>query len=76
MRKVAEETHVCLQYMHIPDRDRCNWLRERIETPEEVSLVPPSAAKAFLQPYIYYVYSGIQGVARHILCCVEVSGLM
>lgn len=23
--------------MHIPDRDRCNWLRERIETPEEVS---------------------------------------
>lgn len=23
-----------LQYMHIPDRDRCNWLRERIETPE------------------------------------------
>jgi hypothetical protein len=27
----------CLQYMHIPDRDRCNWLRERIETPELVS---------------------------------------
>jgi hypothetical protein len=25
-----------LQYMHIPDRDRCNWLRERIETPELV----------------------------------------
>jgi hypothetical protein len=24
---------LCLQYMHIPDRDRCNWLRERIETP-------------------------------------------
>lgn len=24
------------EYMHIPDRDRCNWLRERIETPEEV----------------------------------------
>jgi hypothetical protein len=23
--------------MHIPDRDRCNWLRERIETPELVS---------------------------------------
>ncbi|KAF8071292.1 ogdh [Scenedesmus sp. PABB004] len=22
------------EYMHIPDRDRCNWLRERIETPE------------------------------------------
>jgi hypothetical protein len=22
--------------MHIPDRDRCNWLRERIETPELV----------------------------------------
>ena len=21
--------------MHIPDRDRCNWLRERIETPEQ-----------------------------------------
>ena len=27
----------CLQFMHIPDRDRCNWLRERIETPEKVS---------------------------------------
>lgn len=26
-----------MQYMHIPDRDRCNWLRERIETPELVS---------------------------------------
>ncbi len=26
-----------LQFMHIPDRDRCNWLRERIETPEKVS---------------------------------------
>lgn len=25
------------EYMHIPDRDRCNWLRERIETPELVS---------------------------------------
>ncbi|CAN4090118.1 unnamed protein product [Withania somnifera] len=21
------------EYMHIPDRDKCNWLRERIETP-------------------------------------------
>ena len=28
-----------LQYMHIPDRERCNWLRERIETPEEVGLL-------------------------------------
>ena len=27
---------VRVQYMHIPDRERCNWLRERIETPEEV----------------------------------------
>lgn len=25
------------EFMHIPDRDRCNWLRERIETPEEVN---------------------------------------
>ncbi len=24
-----------LQYMHIPDRDKCNWLRARIETPEK-----------------------------------------
>ena len=24
------------EYMHIPDRERCNWLRERIETPEKV----------------------------------------
>ena len=22
--------------MHIPHRERCNWLRERIETPEKV----------------------------------------
>lgn len=21
--------------MHIPDRDKCNWLRARIETPEK-----------------------------------------
>ena len=27
---------VRMQFMHIPDRDRCNWLRERIETPEQV----------------------------------------
>lgn len=24
--------------MHIPERDKCNWLRERIETPEEMAL--------------------------------------
>ena len=23
------------EYMHIPDRDRCNWLRDRIETPNK-----------------------------------------
>lgn len=23
------------EYMHIPDRERCNWLRDRIETPEK-----------------------------------------
>lgn len=28
--------HCAVQYMHIPDRERCNWLRERIETAEEV----------------------------------------
>ena len=33
----AERELCALQYMHIPDRERCNWLRERIETPEEVS---------------------------------------
>lgn len=26
--------NIGFEYMHIPDRDRCNWLRERIETPE------------------------------------------
>ena len=26
------------EYMHIPDRERCNWLRERIETPEKVCI--------------------------------------
>lgn len=24
--------------MHIPERDKCNWLRERIETPEAVPM--------------------------------------
>lgn len=24
------------EYMHIPDRERCNWIRERIETPDPV----------------------------------------
>ena len=24
------------QYMHIPDRDKCNWIREKIETVEQV----------------------------------------
>ena len=23
------------EYMHVPDRDRCNWMRERIETAEK-----------------------------------------
>lgn len=32
--------------MHIPDRDRCNWLRERIETPEQVPQQP------FLRPCV------------------------
>lgn len=26
--------------MHIPDRERCNWLRARIETPEPVTFSP------------------------------------
>lgn len=25
-----------LQYMHIPERERCNWIRERIETVDPV----------------------------------------
>ena len=25
------------EYMHIPDRDRCNWLREKIEAPTSIS---------------------------------------
>ena len=29
------------QYMHIPIRDQCNWLRERIETAEPVRTNPP-----------------------------------
>ncbi len=28
------------QYMHIPVRDQCNWLRERIETAEAVRIRP------------------------------------
>ena len=34
------------EYMHIPDRERCNWLRERIETPEKVPLGPDSRSPA------------------------------
>ena len=30
------------EYMHIPDRERCNWLRERIETPEKACLTMDS----------------------------------
>lgn len=26
-----------MQYMHMPDRDKCNWLRERIELPSPYS---------------------------------------
>lgn len=26
-----------MQYMHIPNRDQCNWLRERIESSEPVA---------------------------------------
>ena len=26
--------------MHIPDREHCNWLRERIETPEQFQYSP------------------------------------
>ncbi|MCO5590270.1 hypothetical protein L7F22_044239 [Adiantum nelumboides] len=26
--------HIGVQYVHIPDREMCDWLRERIETPE------------------------------------------
>lgn len=29
-----------LQYMHIPSRDQCNWLRERIETKDPISYSP------------------------------------
>lgn len=41
---------VRVQYMHIPDRERCNWLRERIETPEEVRAfhIPPAPSAASL----------------------------
>ncbi|GBF89902.1 hypothetical protein Rsub_02606 [Raphidocelis subcapitata] len=27
--------HIGYEYMHIPEREKCNWLRERIETPVE-----------------------------------------
>ena len=39
-RKKAQELNL-LQFMHIPDRDRCNWLRERIETQVEVKFFSP-----------------------------------
>lgn len=38
----SEETHAAkldisdVQYMHIPSRDMCNWLRERIETKDPI----------------------------------------
>jgi len=30
-------TTIGYEYMHIQDRDRCNWLRDRIETPKQFS---------------------------------------
>jgi 2-oxoglutarate dehydrogenase E1 component len=30
----------CVQYMHIPSRDQCNWLRERIETKDPIRYSP------------------------------------
>eukprot|EP00958_Prasinococcus_capsulatus_P010279 scaffold998_cov411-Prasinococcus_capsulatus_cf.AAC.24 len=38
IRTRLEETYcgnIGFEYMHIPDRDLCNWLRERIETPRK-----------------------------------------
>lgn len=32
--------HIGYEYMHIPDREKCNWLRERIETPAEAVFTP------------------------------------
>jgi len=29
-----------VEYMHIPDRQECNWIRERVETPEPFSFTP------------------------------------
>lgn len=29
-----------VEYMHIPDRHECNWIRERVETPEPFSFSP------------------------------------
>jgi 2-oxoglutarate dehydrogenase E1 component len=38
-----EETYcstIGVEYMHIPDRKECNWIRERLETPEKYSFTP------------------------------------
>ncbi len=48
-RRCALSHHLCfsipgeiraspvVQYMHIPSRDQCNWLRERIETKDPIA---------------------------------------
>ena len=40
-------SHGCTQYMHIPETDRCNWIREQIETIEPVRVQAGSAAQAW-----------------------------
>lgn len=35
------------EYMHIPDRERCQWIRSRIEVPEELSLTSAERQRLF-----------------------------
>lgn len=35
--KQTYTSHIGVEYMHIPDRSQCNWLREHVETPSPFS---------------------------------------
>lgn len=46
------------EYMHIPDREHCFWLRERIETPEEVRPFPSRLSTPYTDPFLAAVQLG------------------
>ena len=64
----AENASVLAQFMHIPDRDRCNWLRERIETPEQVC--PVLCMQPASCPDVLHPGAKLQGAWQTWLACI------